>query len=166
MAGTETRQFILGLNCKLYINPTIVSAIPTMTEEGWLELKRSKDVEVSMTSSEADVSSRDNGGTRQTLQTLDEMTITTEVVYKPGDQAIGALKTARKNRAPIAAAALTGDKAPAEGETSEGAAGNFSITDFSISQKLEDAVRYNLTLKACGYNDIITVEHGVEGGGA
>lgn len=147
----DTRKFILGKNCKLYLNPTPLEAVATMAEEGWVEQKRSRDVSVNRTKDKADATSRENNGYKQQPGTLKQGTITTEVCFQPSDSLIDTLQDAYENDTEIAAAALTGDKAPAAGLITQGLSGNFTVNDFSMTQNLGDVVKYNLTLDASTY---------------
>lgn len=122
------------------------------------EMSNVTDVTVSMEAGESDVTTRANQGWRATASTLKECTAEFEMVYDPGDAAFTAVKNAFLNGTTISAAFLTGAKAV---ENSEGPYGNWSVTSFTRSEALEEAIKYSVTLKMAEFDSWI--EDGVEG---
>ncbi|MGI6273728.1 MAG: phage tail tube protein [Anaerohalosphaeraceae bacterium] len=137
-------EFILGMNAKLYQGAAGV-AVADMTENGNV-----KDVTLNLEAGEADVTTRANSGWRATAPTLRECTCEFEMIWKPGDTQFQAIKTAFLTAATIALAVLTGDKATAG---SEGPAGDWSITNFSRNEALEEAVTVSVTAKLASFTE-------------
>lgn len=137
-------EFILGMNAKLY-QGAAGAAVAAMTENGNV-----KDVTLNLEAGEADVTTRSNSGWRATAPTLRECTCEFEMIWKPGDTQFEAIKTAFLTAATIALAVLTGDKA-ATG--SEGPAGDWSITNFSRNEALEEAVTVSVTAKLASFTE-------------
>ena len=90
--------------------------------------------------SEADVSTRDNDGFRATIAGLKECTIEFEMLYLPNDAGFAAIKNAWLTSGQIHLAALTS-------ANGEGPVGDFSITGFSRTEPLEEAIKYSVTAK-------------------
>lgn len=140
-------DFLLGMNAKIYqgqASDTPASLAPSaLTEMGNV-----KDVTLSLEAGEADVTTRANSGWRATAPTLRECSCEFEMVWKPGDAGFEAIKTAFLNAGTVALAVLTGahDQAGAEGPI-----GNWSITNFSRSEALEEAVTVSVTAKLAAF---------------
>ena len=143
----------LGIDCKLYYSGTAV------TEAGEYsgisnEITVVKDVTLNLETGEADVTSRSNNGWRATRATLKEGSIEFEVLWDPEDAAFTALLDAWKNKAEIAMAAMDG---AIDTAGSQGLAGNFTVTNFTRNEPLEEAVTVNVTLKPSSYTTWYTV---------
>ena len=127
------QTFLLGMNAKVY-QGTAGADLEALTEMGNV-----KDVTVTMEAGEADITTRANQGWRATAPTLRECTAEFEMLWKPGDAAFEAIKTAFLTASPLRLAVLTGAKS-ADGATpvsgTEGPLGDFSITNFSRSEPL------------------------------
>ncbi len=147
----DSRTFVLGKDCKFYLKTAALTGLPTMAEPGWTELDLVKDVEVDRSTEKADVSCRGNSGFKSTAATVKNATIKTSIKLAPGSSLLNALEDAWMNSTEIAAAALTGPKTPAAGQTTRGLAGNWTVTDFSEKQPLNEAVVYDITLEASSY---------------
>jgi hypothetical protein len=140
-------DFLLGMNAKIYqgaSSDTPGSIVPaTLTEMGNV-----KDVTLSLAAGEADITTRANSGWRATAPTLRECSCEFDMVWRPGDAGFEAIKTAFLNAGTVALAVLTGahDSAGAEGPV-----GNWSITNFSRSESLEEAVTVSVTAKLAAF---------------
>ena len=126
------------MNAKIYQGPT-GTALTSLTE-----MDNVKDVTLNLEAGEADVTTRANQGWRATAPTLRECTAEFEMLWKPGNTGFDAIKTAFLTTATIALAVLTGDKAVSD---TEGPRGDFSITNFSRNEPLEEAITVNVTVK-------------------
>jgi hypothetical protein len=146
-------EFLLGMNAKIYQGPT-GSDLATLTE-----MSNVKDVTLSLEAGEADVTTRANQGWRATAPTLRECTAEFEMLWKPGDTGFDAIKTAFLTSATVRLAVLTGARS-ADGTTpetgSEGVLGDFSITNFSRNEPLEEGVTVSVTAKLAVFDQWIT----------
>ena len=123
------QTFILGMNACLMINNTVVGNV--------------KDVTVNMEAGTADITTRGNQGWRATAPTLRECSVEFEMQWKPGDVSFDAVKTAFLSAGTVEMKVL--DKP--EGDGGEGPHGLFSITNFSRSEPLEEAIGVSVTAK-------------------
>jgi len=126
------------MEAKLYWNSGTY-AVPT-----WEEMGNVKDVTLNLEKGEADVTTRANDGWRATLGTLKEGSIEFEMVWDTDDAGFLALKDAYFNDTAIEMAVMDGDVA-ASG--SQGLRASFSVTNFSRSEPLEEAIGVSVTLK-------------------
>ena len=111
---------MLGMDCVLTIGGATVTNV--------------QDVTVNMSAGEADVTTRGNGGWRQTVPTLRECTIEFTMLYLPGESTFDTLLSAFNS----------GDTVKA---SCEGISGDWGVTNFSYEEPLEDAVKVNVTMK-------------------
>jgi hypothetical protein len=144
-------EFILGMNAKIY-QGAAGAALATLTEMGNI-----KDVTLNLEAGEADVTTRANQGWRGTAPTLRECTAEFEMQWKPGDTCFEAIKNAFLSAGTVRLAVLTG---PLSTSDSEGPFGDFSITNFSRSEPLEESVSVSVTAKLAVFAEWI--EDGVE----
>jgi predicted secreted protein len=128
------KEFRLGIKAKIFYGAAGSTGIPTN------ELTNVTDVTLTLDAGEADVTSRDNDGFRATIGGLKECSIEFEMLYLPNDPGFQAIKNAWLNSDQIHLAALTGTGG-------EGPVGDFSITGFSRSEPLEEAIKYSVTAK-------------------
>jgi hypothetical protein len=146
-------EFLLGMNAKIY-QGTTGSGLDALTE-----MSNVKDVTLSLEAGEADVTTRANQGWRATAPTLRECTAEFEMLWKPGDTGFDAIKTAFLTSATVRLAVLTGARS-ADGTTpeagSEGVLGDFSITNFSRNEPLEEGVTVSVTAKLAVFDQWIT----------
>jgi len=155
----DTRTFIIGINGKLYVNQTPLTALPTMTEEGWQVLQHCTDITINQGKIEADITTRANDtGYEQTAGVLKSCSIETELIVRPDSEVQEMLEDAYESGTEIALAALTGDKAPTSPNRTIGIAGNFTVTDLSMTQSLREAMKYRITAKASGFTKRIRIE--------
>jgi len=143
MAG-ET--FILGMNAKLY-QGAAGAALAACNE-----VTNVKDLTLTLEAGEADVTTRGNSGWRVTAPTLRECTVEFQMLWKPGDTAFEAIKTAYLSAGTVRLAPLTGAKGVAD---SEGPFGDFSITSFSRKESLEEGVTVDVTAKLAAWDEWI-----------
>ncbi len=129
----------LGMDAKLYFCADGMSGTPT-----WTEIKNVKDVTLNLETGEAEVTTRGNGNWRATVATLKEGTVEFEMVWDTDDAGFTAIKDAYFNNTPIAFAVMDGDVATAG---SQGLQADFTITNFSRNEPLEEALRVSVTAK-------------------
>jgi len=128
------KEFRLGIKGKMYYGTAGSTGIPTK------ELSNITDVTITLDASEADVTTRDNDGFRATVGGLKECTIEFDMLYLAKDAGFTAIKNAWLKGEQVHLAALTS-------ENGEGPVGDFSITGFSRSEPLEEAIKYSVTAK-------------------
>jgi len=141
-------EFILGMNAKIYQGPTGTD-LASLTE-----MSNVKDVTLNLEAGEADVTTRANQGWRATAPTLRECSAEFEMLWKPGDAGFDAIKTAFLTSATLALAVLTGEKATSG---TEGPRGDFSITNFSRNEALEEGVTVSVTAKLAKFTEWVEV---------
>ena len=144
-------DYVLGMNCKLFAGAA-GAALSSLTE-----LTNVKDVNVGLEAGEADVTTRANSGWRATASTLKESTIEFEMVWKPGDTGFDMFQAAFLANTNVSMAALTGALATAN---SDGPYGDWSVTNFSRSEPLEEAATASVTCKLAVWD--AWIEDGVE----
>ena len=140
-------DFLLGMNAKIYQGAAAADPA-TLSPATLTEMGNVKDVTLSLEAGEADITTRANSGWRATAPTLRECSCEFEMVWKPGDAGFEAIKTAFLSAGTVALGVLTG----AHDETgAEGPVGNWSITNFSRSEALEEAVTVSVTAKLAAF---------------
>jgi TP901-1 family phage major tail protein len=142
-------DFLLGMNAKIY-QGAAGAALATL-----IEMSNVKDVTLSMEAGEADITTRANSGWRATAPTLRECTAEFEMLWKPGDAGFDAVKSAFLSAGTLRLAILTGNKST---PGSEGPLGDFSITNFSRSEPLEEGVTVSVTAKLAVFDSWVEVE--------
>ena len=135
-------DFILGMNAKLY------QGVADASLGALTEASNVKDVTVSLSAGEADVTTRANSGWRATAPTLRECELSFKMQWKPSDAIFSAIKTAFLTSASVCLAALTDGKAVAG---ASGPHGNFAITKFDRAEGLEEAITVDVTAKMSKY---------------
>jgi hypothetical protein len=140
-------EFALGMDAALYFTAAIFTAADeaAVTAASRTELTNVKDLTANLETGEADVTTRANNGWRATAATLKEMTLEWEMQWKPGDAGFEAIKDAWLNNDEIGLVALDQDYSVAG---AQGPTGNFTITNFSKSEPLEEAQTVSVTAKA------------------
>ena len=152
-----SQEFLLGMNAKIYFGAS-GEALSALSE-----MSNVKDLTLNLEAGEADVTTRATSGWRATAPTLRECTAEFDMQWKPGDSGFVAIKTAFLNAGTIRLAVLTGAKSaddvtPVTG--TEGPLGDFSITNFSRSEPLEEGVSVSVTAKLAVFDEWI--EDGLE----
>jgi len=142
------QTFLLGMNAKIYQGPE-GSALGALTEADNV-----KDVTLTLEAGEADVTTRANQGWRATAPALRDCSAEFEMLWKPGDPAFEAIKTAYLSSTPLRLAVLTGEAATSG---TEGPLGDFSITNFSRNEPLEEAVMVSVTAKLAEFEEWVEV---------
>ena len=131
-------DFVLGMNCKLYRNTTSYAS-PT-----WAAIDIVRDLTLGMEKGQADVSTRGNNGWRANASTLKEGSIEFEIVWKPGDASLTALRSAFLNNTPLELLALDG---PVGTLGSEGLRATCDIVSFGRNEPLEEGVTVSVVAK-------------------
>ncbi len=106
----------------------------------WTELANVKDVTLSLETGEADITTRANAGWRATVGTLKEASVEFEMVWDTADAGFTAIKDAFFNNTEIGLQVL-------DGAAGSGLEADFSITNFSRSEQLEEALTVSVTAK-------------------
>ena len=99
----------------------------------WTALGNTRDVTLNLEAGEADVTTRANNGWRATVATLKEASVEFEMVWDTGDAGFTAIKNAFFNNDPIGLQIL-------DAAAGQGLQADFSITNFSRSEALEEAI--------------------------
>lgn len=141
----------LGMNAKFYRSATLATVATNagMAAKTWIEVSNIRDLTQNLETGEADVTTRANSGWHQTLATLKDGSLEFEMVWDTTDANFATFRTAWLYSQEIAVAAMSGD-ITVNGE--EGLAGNFTVTNFTRGEPLDDAIKVNVTLKPSSYN--------------
>lgn len=140
-------EFILGMNMKLYYFESLVTTVNTPPATPTL-LTNVTDVTNTLTAGEADVTTRANNGWRAKAATLKEMSISFQMQWKAADAGFTAIKTAFLTGAEIAIMSL--DQLVAT-TGAQGPLGNFTVTNFTRTEPLEEASKVDVTLQASSF---------------
>lgn len=132
---------VLGLNATLFY---ATAADPT----SFTELTNVRNVSLSLETAEADVTTRANNGWRATVPTLKDASIEWEMIYDTEDQGFQDIQAAffgddTASSKDIVLKVLDGGTAT----SGKGLVATCRITNFSISQQLEEAVTVSVTAK-------------------
>ena len=121
----------LGLDCKLYRG--------TAGQTADVEMKNVTNVQLSLETGEADITTRAAAGWKMSVATLKEASIEFEMLYDPADADFQAVQSAFFGNSALAIF------------VSDGSGGGLDcdvvVTNFSVDQSLEEAVKVNVTLK-------------------
>ncbi len=135
-------DFILGMDAKAYygVEDTAIGAMTLLTNV--------RDVTLSLSASEADVTTRANAGWRGTASALRDADVSFEMVWKTTDAGFDAIRDAFiatdvANR--VLAMAFMDKLVATSG--SQGVHANFSVTGFERAEALEDALIMSVTVK-------------------
>ena len=129
----------LGDEMKLYLCAAGIGGTPE-----WTEVPIVKDVTLSHSKGEADVSTRGGGGWKQTVGAMKEATIEFEMVWDTEDAAFQAVKDAYFDDTILGLAVMDG---PIDENGSEGLWADCAILKFERNEPLENAVTVNVTAK-------------------
>jgi len=99
-------------------------------------------VTLNLEAGEADVTTRANNGWRATIATLRDGSVEWEMVWDTADAGFTAIKNAYFNGTIIGLSVMDGDIASGQGLQAD-----FSITNFSRSEPLEEAITVSITAK-------------------
>jgi predicted secreted protein len=103
---------------------------------------KASDVELSLGSTEVDISTRDGAGWKAFLQGLKEFSATVDQLWVPTDAALQALRDSWLNGT-LLAAVFTDDEG-------NGFSGDVFVSAMSKGEPLDDAVTLNCTLRGTG----------------
>jgi len=143
-----SQTFLLGMNAKIY-QGAVSGELTALSE-----MSNVKDVTLNLEAGEADVTTRGNQGWRATAPTLRECTVEFEMLWKPGDAGFEAIKTAFLSSGQLRLAVLTG---ASDASGTEGPLGDFSITNFSRNEPLEEGVTVSVTAKLAEFDQWVEV---------
>lgn len=144
-------NFVLGKDCKLYRCATALNdSANTPALATWIECGNARDLTINLETGEADITTRGNGGWKATVATLKDGSIDFEMIWRPGDTFFDAVQTAWAGSSEIALAALDGAD---DVDGSQGLASNFTVTNFSRSEPLEEAVKVSVTVKPSSFTE-------------
>lgn len=136
----------LGKDAKLYIAAqALTGADPSdAANADWSEVTNVRDLTINLEKSEADVTTRGNNGWRQTMAALKDGSIEFEMVWDDEDEDLAEFSDAFINDTPLPLAVMSGD---IETPGNDGLVSNFSVTNFSRSEALEDGIKVSVTIK-------------------
>lgn len=106
----------------------------------WTPLGNVKDLTLNLEASEADVTTRANGGWRATVPTLKDASLDFEMVWDTEDAGFEAIQNAFLSGSKIGFQAL-------DGTGGKGIQGDFAIFSFSRAEALEEALMVSVTAK-------------------
>jgi len=135
MPTPQQKVFKLGRNAKLFSGET--------------EFKNVTDVTITLDKGDIDVTTRDNEGFRATAGGLKECTIEFDTFELDDDDTFTAIKDAWLDDTPLELKALSS-------AAGSGPHGYFSVTGFTRSEALEEAVKYSVTCKLTQWIDWAT----------
>jgi hypothetical protein len=122
----------LGMQAKLYHGAAGATATT--------ELANVKDVTLNLETGESDVTTRASNGWRATIATLKNGSVEFTLIWDTEDAGFTAIKNAYFNNTAIALAVL-------DGEGGSGLDADFSVTNFTRNEPLEEAITVNVTVK-------------------
>lgn len=122
----------LGMQAKMYYG--------TAGTRATSEMVNVKDVTLNLEKGEADVTTRGNDGWRATVATLKNGSVEFSMLWDTEDQGFSAIKTAYFSDTAIALTIL-------DGENGEGLDADFTVTNFSRNEPLEEAITVSVTVK-------------------
>ncbi len=129
---------VLGLNAKAYRNSG------TWASPTWEIISNLKDVTINLEAGDADVTTRAGGGFRQSVATLKDGSVDFQMVWDTSDDGFTAFKNAFFNNTSIECSFMDGLIATTG---SQGLHADFSVTNFSRSEALEEALMVDVSLK-------------------
>ena len=141
----------LGKDCKFYYSAGLLTgeAGGLPGDLSWNLIGNVRDLTLNLETGEADVTTRGNDGWKATMATLKDGSLDFGMLWETGDAAFTALKNAWLNGTEIALAAM--DAAIAV-SGSQGLVSNFSVTNFSRAEPLEEGVTVSVTVKPSSHS--------------
>ncbi len=103
---------------------------------------KAQDVELSMSATEIDITTRSDSGWKKFIQGLKEWGATIDQLWVPSDDALKALRDAYLDGSELVATFAD--------DSSEGFTGSVIVTGLSFPQPLDDGVNLNVTVKGTG----------------
>lgn len=148
--------FVLGMNAKLYRSAdALTGTTPNIPADAtWIEMDNVRDLTLNLETGESDITTRGNNGWRATAATLKDGSIEFEMVWDSGDADFTAIKDAWSGSSEIAMMALDGGESTSG---SQGLASNFTVTNFTRNEPLEEAITVSVTLKPSSQSEWYTV---------
>lgn len=143
----------LGKDAVAYYNATPVVATP-VAADFTLPLNNITDLSLNLETGEADVTTRGSGGWQQFLATLKNGSIEFTMLWDSADVAFTAIKDAWLNGTEIAFAAMSAAIATSG---SQGLASNFTVTNFTRNEPLNEAISVSVTLKPSSHTTWLTI---------
>ncbi len=142
--------FVLGMNAKMYYGDALIAGTGEAAVEAvnWTEQTNVKDASINLETGTADITTRANSGWRATAATLKDGSMEFEMVYDTSDAGFAAIQAAFMASTEISLMHLDGDESTTG---SEGLASNFTISNFSITANLEEAMTVSVTAKPSSY---------------
>ena len=148
-------SYVLGQKAKLYFYNKSGGQVNTpgplpnplpnpMVPADWAEIGNTKDVTLNLEKGEADVTTRQANGWRAKVGTLKDGSIEFEMVWDSGNTAFNAIKSAYFNDTALGIQCLDGANSLA---ASQGLQGDFSVTNFTRNEPLEEVLTVKVTLK-------------------
>ena len=130
---------VLGLDAKAYRNASLDWAAPN-----WALVSNLKDVTINLEAGDADVTTRAGGGFRQSVATLKDGSVDFQMVWDTADAQFTAIQTAFFANTAVEMAFMDGLIVTTG---SQGLHADFSVTNFSRSEALEEALMVDISLK-------------------
>ena len=128
-----------GFEAKLYLCAAGIGGTPS-----WTELTKIKDVTLNISASEADVSTRANGGWKAVIGGLKEASLECETPWDTAAPGFTALRDAFLNRTALGIAVMDGGIAVAG---SQGLWADMAVLKFERQEKLGESQVASITLK-------------------
>ena len=141
-------NYLLGTEAGIYFSTDIDDTPPalgTMTE-----MTNTTEVTLNLTAGEADVTTRANNGWRATAATLREAQADWTMIWKPGDAGFEAVRDTYLASSEIHLAVLD---QKSNISTAQGLKGNFTITNFTRNEQLEEALTVSVTAKLSRFDE-------------
>jgi hypothetical protein len=136
----------LGKDGAIYFCAAGIGGTPT-----WTLLSNVKDVKVNVSTSEADATTRANGGFEATVPTLKALSLDFEMIWSPSDlgfQAIQAAFFQTNTQAANIIGIMALDGPNTVGSGAQGPLADMTVTKFEKTEALKDVQRVAVTLKA------------------
>jgi len=144
-------NFVLGKDCKLYFGDELLDGVTyTPATVNWTEIDNALDVNLNLSTGEADITTRANNGWKATAATLKDGSIEFEMLWKPTDAGFAAIIAAWLAGTELSIAAMDG---AIDTEGKKGLVSNCTVTNFSRSEPLEEAVKASVTLKPSSFTE-------------
>lgn len=142
----------LGKDCKAYFFTAILTEKwdGTAAAPAHTEMPNVRDVTVNLETGEADITTRANNGWRATAATLKNGSVEFEMLWDPADAGFSKIQAAWSTSAEIGLAFMDG---AIDGADNSGLASNFTVTNFSRSEPLEEAVKVSVTVKPSSFTE-------------
>ena len=130
----------LGMEGKLYY---AAAGGPILGDDAWTLAGNVRDVALNMDTGKADVTTRGNNGWKAKVGTLKDGSVDFESIWDPSDPFFGFLFAAFLNKTAIGLAIMDGDITT---PGSEGLVGDFAVIKCTRDEKLEDAMKAQITV--------------------